>query len=349
MRLFHSGWILIILLFCMLSTACQTTSIIKIQILESSEVSLPRDIHEITIINRSLKTNLVTQNQDSGKHLPSNDAPQHQELTHNCIQGLSDLLITSPFIDTVFYDSLLYYFGLSNDSMGKPLPLDLQDVEWVCAKTNTELLISLEDYDCSDTISKDIQYSFFHNAEDAILKRNYVAYLNVSPKAFWRIYDLTNKKIIDEYLYIDTIQWERSDNESSKALKQLPEKNNAILEAAYWAGYGYGKRIVPSWLDVDRFYYKSGSKEIKQADKEVLKDNWTGAVQIWKKLAYGEKKSLAAKAALNMALASEIEDQLEIALEWAEKSYLMFKRSSSKEYLLLLQERVKEKRKLLSR
>jgi len=349
MRLFHSGWILIILLFCMLSTACKTTSIIKIQILESSEVSLPRDIHEITIINRSLKTNLVTQNQDSGRPLPSNDSPHHSEVTNNCIQGLYDLLIASPFIDTVFYDSLLYYLGLSNDSTGKPLPLDWQDVEWVYAKTNTELLISLEDYDCSDTISQDIQYSFFHLFEDDIINRYYVAYLNVSPKAFWRIYDLTNKKIIDEYLYIDTIQWERSDKESSKALKQLPEKKNAILEAAYWAGYGYGKRIVPFWLDVDRFYYKSGSKEIKQAGKEVLKDNWTGAVQIWKKLAYGKKKSLAAKASLNMALASEIEDQLEIALEWAAKSYLMLKRSSSKKYVLLLQERVKEKRKLLSR
>lgn len=349
MRLFHSGWILIILLFCLLFTACQTTSIIKIQILESSEVYLPRDIHEITIINRSLKTNLITQNRDSGRNLPPNDSLLHTKITHTCIQGLSDLLITSPFIDTVFNDSLLYYFGLSNDSTGKPLPLDWQDVEWVCAKTNTELLISLEDYDCSDTISQDIQYSFFHNAEDAITKRYYVAYLNVSPKAFWRIYDLTNKKIIDEYLYIDTIQWKRSDYESSRALKQLPEKNNAILEAAYWAGYGYGKRIVPSWLDVDRFYYKSGSKEIKQAGKEVLKDNWTGAVQIWKKLAYGEKKSLAAKASLNMALASEIEDKLEIALEWAAKSYLMLNRSSSKEYVLLLQERVKEKRKLLSR
>lgn len=341
--------ILIILFFCLLFTACQTTSIIKIQILESPEVSLPRDIHGITIINLSLKTNLVTQNQDSGRNLPSKKSPHHSEVTNNCIQGLFDLLITSPFIDTVYYDSLLYYFGLSNDSTGKPLPLDWLDVEWVCAKTNTELLISLENYDCSDTISQDIQYIFFHTAEDAILKRNYVAYLNVSPKAFWRIYDLTNKKIIDEYLYIDTIQWERSDNESSKALKQLPEKKNAILEAAYWAGYGYGKRIVPSWLDVDRFYYKSGSKEIKQAGKEVLKDNWTGAVQIWKKLAYGEKKSLAAKAALNMALASEIEDQLDIALEWAAKSYRTLNRSSSKEYVLLLQERVKEKRKLLSR
>ncbi len=349
MRLFHSGWILIILFFCLLSTACQTTSIIKIQILESPEVSLPRDIHEITIINSSLKTNLVTQNQDSDRPLPPNNSPHHTKVTHTCIQGLSDLLITSPFIDTVFYDSLLYDFGLSNDSTGKPLPLDWQDVEWVCDKTNTELLISLEDYDCSDTISQDIQYSFFHLFEDDIINRYYVAYLNVSPKAFWRTYDLTNKKIIDEYLYIDTIQWERSDNKSSKALKQLPEKDNAILEAAYWAGYGYGKRIVPSWLDVDRFYYKSGSKEIKQAGKEVLKDNWTGAVQIWKKLAYGEKKSLAAKASLNMALASEVEDQLEIALEWAAKSYLMFKRSSSKEYLLLLQDRVKVKRKLLSR
>lgn len=339
--------ILIILFFCLLFTACQTTSIIKIQILESSEVSLPRDIHEITIINRSLKTNLVTQNQDSCR--PPNNSPHHTKVTQTCIQGLSDLLITSPFIDTVFYDSLLYYFGLSNDSTGKPSPLDWQDVEWVCDKTNTELLISLEDYDFSDTISQDIQYSFFHNAEDAITKRYYVAYLNVIPKAFWRIYNLTNMKIIDEYLYIDTIQWERSDYESSVAMKKLPEKNNAILEAAYWAGYGYGKRIVPSWLEVDRFYYKSGSKEIKQAGKEVLKDNWTGAVQIWKKLAYGEKKNLAAKASLNMALASEIEDQLEIALEWAAKSYLMFKRSSSKEYLLLLQERVKEKRKLLSR
>ncbi len=341
--------ILIILFFCLLFTACQTTSIIKIQILESSEVSLPRDIHEITIINRSLKTNLVTQNQDSGRPVPPNNSPHHSEVTNNCIQGLSDLLITSPFIDSVFYDSLLYYFDLSKDSTGKSLPLDWQDVEWVYAKINTELLISLEDYDCSDTISQDIQYSFFNLFDDDIINRYYVAYLNVSPKAFWRIYDLTNKKIIDEYLYIDTIQWERSDKKSSIALKQLPERNNAILEAAYWAGYGYGKRIVPSWLDVDRFFYKAGSKEIKQAGKEVLKDNWTGAVQIWKKLAYGEKKSLAAKASLNMALASEVEDQLEIALEWAAKSYLMLKRPSSKEYVLLLQERVKEKRKLLSR
>jgi hypothetical protein len=350
MRIFHSVWILIPLYCFLLCNSCQTTSIISLQILESPEVTLPLDVQKITVINRSRKINLPVQNHDSSRTgLPLNDLQLASNIAHNCIQGITDMMITSPFVDTIFYDTLTYYFELSKDSAGRLLPVSWQDVEWLCAKNNSELLISLEDFNFSDTVFQDIEYSYFNNDKYAIVNRNHIAYLNVIPRVFWRVYDFENKRITDEYFYIDTIQWESVANQQPEALKLLPERETAILEAAYWAGYGYGKRIVPFWLDVDRFYYSAGNKELRQANRQIYEDNWAAAINIWKKLAYDERKRLSAKAALNMALACEIEDELDIALEWAVKSYNTLKKPVSKKYVELLVQRIREKRRLLRR
>ena len=65
------------------------------------------------------------------------------------------------------------------------------------------------------------------------------------------------------------------------------------------------------------------------------------AAKIWRVLAYGPDKKVASRAALNMALVSEMNDNLYAAINWAKKSYYLDKKESVEQYLKVLSERIR--------
>jgi hypothetical protein len=116
-------------------------------------------------------------------------------------------------------------------------------------------------------------------------------------------------------------------------MHSLPDFLPALRTASYNAGFKYGQRISPHWLEVPRFYYLSGGKGMRNAGKMAASEDWQGAADIWKKLAYQEDEKTAAKASFNMALVCEMQDLLIPALDWAIKSYFIIQRPVTKEYI----------------
>ena len=62
-------------------------------------------------------------------------------------------------------------------------------------------------------------------------------------------------------------------------------------------------------------------------------DKWEAAITLWKKYTYGKNKRLAANACYNMAIASETYDNIDVALEWAAKSFLLKKDEFTEKYI----------------
>jgi len=61
--------------------------------------------------------------------------------------------------------------------------------------------------------------------------------------AGWRIYDIKNRKIVDEDSYMDDMEWHMSGDTPEEARHGLPQKRNAINKSGYHAGKQYGIRI----------------------------------------------------------------------------------------------------------
>ena len=86
---------------------------------------------------------------------------------------------------------------------------------------------------------------------------------------------------------------------------------------------------------------------MKQAANLVSSGNWNGAAAIWKELAGSGNTRTMAKAAFNLAVRCEGEDNLKEAIKWAEKSFEIYPDKSAMEYINLLLLRELKRNKLL--
>ncbi len=189
------------------------------------------------------------------------------------------------------------------------------EIKDIADSTGAELLLSLDFFASIDGL----RYN----------KRTYTGNEIVVSIVFWSIYDLEEKELIYFYNKLDTVYWNAynaftNGNDFKKLKKMLPGRKDAILNAADIAGSNFAEMLVPHWLEVQRMYYKSGHIELKKAEDLMQENKWLDAAEIWKKNVTNKNKSVAAKSMYNMALACEIEGNIDAAIDWTVKSFHIF-------------------------
>jgi len=105
--------------------------------------------------------------------------------------------------------------------------------------------------------------------------------------------------------------------------------NVMIEDAAAYIGEKAVSYFVPFWKTVDRNLYTSYESRMKEALAYAKANKWTDAESIWSEL-YSQKTNAKAQAYLahNLAVASEMHDNLNKALEWAQKAKMLFKKDN---------------------
>jgi hypothetical protein len=259
-------------------------------------------------------------------------------------EGVEDVLFGSELIDTVI---IVQKTREVKDSLN--LDVELEPMNWdtigaISDRNSSDVLISLDGLNIKHAYSAKPAYSFGSDF-NALFYR--IGNLKIYLSALFRVYDPGKKHLIEKYFYSDTIFWESEGRYLQSAIRNLPSKKDAVSEAAYWSGFNYGERFIPKWEDVDRFYFIRGHSKLREAAILTREDKWLDAAKIWKVLAYGPDKKAASCAALNMALVSEMNDNLYAALNWAKKSYSLDKKESVEQYLKVLVERIQIYKKYL--
>jgi hypothetical protein len=138
---------------------------------------------------------------------------------------------------------------------------------------------------------------------------------NVVTSNIWSFYDNNKHKITDRFVQIDTLYWDGTDETGKSKKTFIPKKDVAIPIAAGVIGSNYAKHIQPSWTLVYRDIMTSGSSELKKAAKLAIKNDWEGAATIWQKYAESKNKRNKIIALFNLALASEINGDVDQALK----------------------------------
>jgi len=178
----------------------------------------------------------------------------------------------------------------------------------------------------ADSTSADLLLSFdhFYTANGtAYFLHNYTANEAVEVHYLWTAYDLKKEKLEFLFSKTDTIYWSYTASKT-EAMKKIPPRKDAVLNAADIAGTNSAKFLVPHWTTVQRMYYESGNTEMKPARELVEQGKWLEAAKIWKINVNNPNKNIAAKCKFNMAVACEMSDQLDAALGWAVESYHVF-------------------------
>ena len=292
-----------------------------IEVLKTQEVVLPQRPVTLGLLYRNFKFPF-----DTLEHYYDNNG----KLSHDKRNGnlnIDSLVVTSclgGFASAILkqQDSLkvIHYpyeiLPREEDSRLRLLPL--QQVRKLAFTAKIDYLITLET----------LTYFFKqYKREDGAFEQACVV------GAIWGIYDGETGEIAYRKSMSDTIYWNNSTKE--KGSKAFPPRVPSLLMASSIFGENFAKKFQPEWITVRRSLIIPPVQDFKDAADLADQNNWGSASGLWMEYTPERYGRLAASACYNLAVASELQDQLDIALEWISKAIAHSSNyKQSEEYLM---------------
>ena len=318
----YSFWGALILLFY----SCQPLVSLQIETIKPSQVNFPG------AFNKIMFTNLETDfNNDQ-----EIDTLLFNIITNEMKLGFYDGIKLTPNIDSSrfivgnhFFQSNLIY---ENDTINWNL---LQEIN---RQYGTDIIIVIDSLNYIMDSGTETNYYSIPN--------EFYKFRELSIEVYWKMYDIYEKKIIDSFVYSDTLIWDAVDTDLKELDKKIPSVLSCVKEVSYFAAVDYSSRIFPVWKTQTRYLFAEGNKQFKIAAQLANEGKWDSASEIWKQYVKHVDKEIASRACFNLALASEIIENIDHAIQWAQISYDLKEKKRTKYYILILKSRKSEIDKL---
>jgi hypothetical protein len=310
-----------------LFSSCKTIYNLNLQILTPAQVSIPAYIDTVVIVNHSNYQKSIFL--DSEMHVRKNTDSLY---SNEYLAGLNDVIDNSPRF-VVANDNAVYI--LKDGYSQRFRPLSWKEVDGICKKYNAKAVITLESFTIPQKPVAVPKYMPGYGM--------YYARVTVENSSLWKIYEPSQRRLIDDYTLSDTMSWESYGLTNEELEQGLPDKDEIMYESCYQAGSKYGRRIGQVWEKVSRILYDYPNSDFQKALDLAKANKWLEAAEIWKKYPYGNKKNLAALASFNLAVACEALDNIDAALDWAAKSYLLKNDIVTQKYISILEKRKRQK------
>ncbi len=333
MKKFHSVSLLFsITTSCLIFSGCSKYGNVSLKYPTDPTVVLPENIHNIAVVNRSTveKENNTPIIEAIGTgEVAGSDKRASNESLKGVYDRMNGWRETSIIVPT---HTKLYGTG----TRVLPPVLEWNVVKNICDSTGANALLVLETFDSnSDMILGNVT-----NQIGAVMTGNAPPPPNrqvrVNVVSYWRFYDPSLKKIIDEAQTSSYINFDMG------SLTMAPPQ--ALSQAAYEAGQEYIERFLPGYYFVNRAMYKKGKGSEKDkfrlAFRKAEVANWEGAMEVWSGLTKSNNTKNAGRACLNMAVGCEVLGKTKEALAWAKKAYEDFGNKIARDYANTLKARL---------
>jgi hypothetical protein len=301
--------------------SCSSTNLMSLTVTEPATVSLPPNAKSAAVVNRSLAAD---DGRTVGGRTFSLETKDLQAAGAGAsLAGLTDALVRSNRFDTV---KKLSHLDLRSYGAGVfPVFLSWDTVETICRENHVDVLFSLELFDPGSTVGLNIA--------------NFVQVLNAKTqvKTGWRIYDPNTRTILDQFFINRDLNCQAG-NFLTVGSAQVGRKE-AVIIAGNRTGEDYATRVTPYFLRVSRYYYVRGNAKFSIAKRMAQAGDWDGAGNIWREATKSPSGKVAGRACYNMAIISEINGDLNGALQWARKAFEVYRTSYALNYANILQER----------
>ena len=276
-------------------SSCIPQRYIEIESLQPAKSALPKDVEGLLVLN--------------GSYLPGSDTSANNQL--NYLKSKEQYIVDTIIIDRIF-DGLFYVFDQSpapvlqsskyaefrvEDTTSFLKPYDVSYINQLCSAYGTNYVLSFEYY----SFSFDKYASYVSDVETELV-------LGMKRKLIWRLYK-KDSGVMDKYTVRDTLYWSSTGYGRRSAEMGLPEYLDVIKESFWYAGYDFAKRYSPYWEEDNRSYfylYNKQGQDISLKKEELLKILKDGT---------NIKKF---KSAYNLALVSEINNDLNSAIKYIE-------------------------------
>lgn len=326
-----------IILVVVLALASCKTQQLYLNVLEPAPVSIPSYIKNVGVINRSMPTDETKAIDVIDKALSLEGANLDKDGAQESVAGLSDeLLNNGRFTEVKTLNDI--DFRTPNLVMF-PTPLSWDIVARICTETGTDALFSLEKYDTDTRVSYSNRKVDIKTPLGSIPGLEHRADMETIVKTGWRIYDPAGKAILDEYIYQESIVFSGKGINPLLAAAALIGRKDAVNQVSNKAGHGYALRILPYRVRVIRDYFVKGTNNFKIAKRKAQMGKWDEAGELWKTETRNSSMKVAGRATYNMAIISEINGDLDAALQWAQKAWEDYKVKPALKYVRILENR----------
>jgi hypothetical protein len=317
----------------------------SLSVLKPAPVSIPANIKTVALVNRS-KAATESQTLDAihkALSLESNDLQQAG--ANGSMRGLKDeLMKNTRFTEVKPLNMDLRSFGAGIF----PTPMQWDSVEKICRESNTDALFSLELFDTESKLNYSASPTQVNLGVTSLPAIAHQVNMATSVKTGWRIYDPSTRTILDEYILGEDISASGSGINPAVAASSLIGRKEAVTDVGIKAGEAYADRILPYWIRVSRDYFVSGNDNFVMAKRKAQAGNWDGAAELWLQETKSADGKLAGRACYNMAIISEINGDLDGAIQWAQKSYENYNIRLALHYLNILKNRQRQNELLKS-
>ncbi len=293
-------------------TSCTSLLYTSLDVLHPAKVAFAPDANNLLIVNNTVnqpanyghKTELINQNAKS-VNISTDSTSMF------CLGALLEDLEGKDFFSSV--NLIPNSVNKSNDFFNIT-DLDEKTVKDLCTANHTNVILSLDNIKVSDDLTESY---LVDNA-------TFLASLELRFESTWSIHYL-NRPEVTKIQFKDTVSWEAESYHRKDTMKGLPKRADALVDGALTVGHNCINRFVPYWDKVDRYFFNSKNKLMKQGMDSVYVKNWKSAISSWEKVLSTEKSaSLRGQAANNIAIGYEILGDMDKAMEYAVTSLKSF-------------------------
>lgn len=327
--------------------ACSSTNRLTMGITQPAQVSIASDVAQIGIINRSeaSEKNKIVDNID--KVLSLEGLNLDKEGAQKAVSGLRYELERGNR-----FESVKIIEGNKDLEKGLgvfPSALSWEIVDRICEENGVDVLFSLEFYDTDTAADYKMTLVRIPNNLGIVAEvPGHRIQLNTLIKNGWRVYDPSDRTIVDEYITNNQVSSVGEGINPIKALEAVMGRKESVMDISANLGANYALNTKPERIRIARDYFVKGSDNFKIAKRRALTGNWDGAAELWNAELNNPKLKVAGRAHYNMAISNEINGNLKQAIDFASKAYTDYGTNEALRYVNMLKRRVVDQQKLNS-
>ncbi len=277
----------------------------------AKEQNLINDLDSVALINRSYLPQEERKKSGlryAGSYYEKTSQYYDSIVSDNALYTFAHYLNISPKGNTVNNDTIIKLSSSATDYLE---PLQPLQIKRLTGKLEATSLVSLETFHSFDSLYYDYTDGY------------YLAERKTTLMTVWRVYSQNKNHPLYQTYLGDTLFFSAYGYSRGSAGDDLISYKDALYEISYSNGREFLQQIAPHWKEVERIYFDYYTNDMTKANRYASEGLWLKAAQIWKPVAEKERGAKSAYAAYNMALAAEMQGNLEMAVFWIDKALNM--------------------------
>ena len=207
---------------------------------------------------------------------------------------------------------------------------------FICDSLQTEGILFVKDFETVIAIYEKNLFGYPYYRSQYKYAFRYI------PGMIVEILDPYNMEVTDQQRIQEPRYWETYNSFEINPTNFFQEQSDLLAITNKQTALKYAKKITPFWDKESRKFYAKGNSDFVKAEKYLRSDNWQEARIRWVIYSGSERRKYANYANYNLALAYEMEGNLEKALYHANYSYAKYNNYYAGEYARILENRIKD-------